>query len=98
MKIPGHGVTERPSCPRKRAGGFTFQVQQVTAENLRRGFVVKTPSRSVIIGTDQREQAMVRESSQVGFSRQPSAHAPDGVFNAAFLPGRMSIAEKGAHR
>ena len=73
-------------------------MQQIMAENLCWGLVVETLSRSVIIGTNQREQAMVRESRQVGFSRQPASHAADGVFNAAFLPRGMGVAEKGTHR
>ena len=73
-------------------------MQQVTAENLRRGFVVKTLSRSVIIGTDQPEQALIGYRGQVGFPREPTAHSSDGIFNAALLPRCMRIAEKGAHR
>ena len=46
------------SFPRKREGGFTFEVQQITGEDLRRSFVVKTLSRSVIIGSNQRDQAL----------------------------------------
>src|SRR5580765_4881701 len=87
-----------PSFRRKPEGGFTSEVQQIMAENLCRGLVVETLSRSVIIGTNQGEQAMVRESRQVGFSRQPASHAADGVFNAAFLPWGMGVAEKGTHR
>src|SRR5438874_5800252 len=82
----------------KPAGGFTFEVKQVTAENLCRGFVVKTLSRSVIIGTHQGEQALIGQRGQISFPRQSSAHASDGVFNAALLPRCMRVAEKGAHR
>src|SRR5439155_15792453 len=81
-----------------REGGFTFEVQQVTAENLCRGFVVKTLSGSVIIGTHQGEQALIGQRGQISFPRQSSAHASDGVFNAALLPRCMRVAEKGAHR
>src|SRR5436309_15256634 len=86
------------SFPRKREGGFTFEVQQVTAENLCRGFVVKTLSRSVIIGTHQGEQALIGPRGKISFPRQSSAHASDGVFNAALLPrckiGRASCRER----
>src|SRR5205807_2860867 len=90
-------------CPYRHAGenrqgGFTFEVQQVTAENLCRGFVVKTLSGSVIIGTHQGEQALIGQRGQISFPRQSSAHASDGVFNAALLPRCMRVAEKGAHR
>ena len=97
-RLPAARFPRDSSFPRRREGGFTSEVQQIMAENLCWGLVVKTLSRSVIIGTNQREQAMVRESRQVGFSRQPASHAADGVFNAAFLPRRMGITEKGAHR
>ena len=85
------------SFPRTRVGGFTFQVQELVAEHLCRSFVVKALSRSVIIGTDQTEQAVVGQRSQVGLPRQSSAQAADGVFNTTFLPRGMGITEKGAH-
>lgn len=44
---------------RRRAGGFTFEVQQVTGKYFSRSFVVKTLSWSVIIGTGQGKQAVV---------------------------------------
>ena len=47
------------SFPRRREGGFTFQVQQFLAENLCGGFVVKTLSRSMIIGAHQTEQTVI---------------------------------------
>src|SRR5919106_2253552 len=51
-----------PSFPRKWESGFTFQVQQVTNKNFCRSFVVKTLSGSVVIGTNQGEQALVGQS------------------------------------
>src|SRR5262249_23047478 len=47
------------SFPRRREGGFTFQVQQFMAEKLCRSFVVKTLSRSMIIGAHQTEQTVI---------------------------------------
>src|ERR1041385_4594244 len=79
-------------------GGFTFEVQQVTGKDLRRSFVVKALSRSVIISTNQAEQALMGQGSQIRFPRQSSAHASDGIFNPALLPRGMRVAEKGAHR
>src|SRR5438128_6423615 len=93
-----HQATSSSSCRLYRGGGFTFEVQQVTAENLCRGFVVKTLSGSVIIGTHQGEQALIGQRGQISFPRQSSAHASDGVFNAALLPRCMRVAETGAHR
>src|SRR5213594_1837146 len=103
LKRPGPKTFRRllpvpASFPRKRSGGFPFEVQQVTAENLCRGLVVKTLSGSVIIGTDQGEQALIGQCGQISFPRQSSTHASDGVFNAALLPRCMRVAEKGAHR
>src|SRR6266498_3954251 len=95
---PNRRLWRGPSFRRKPEGGFTFEVQQVTAKNLCRGFVVKTLSRSVIIGTHQGEQALIGQCGQISFPRQSSAHASDGVFNAALLPRCMRVAEKGAHR
>ena len=73
-------------------------MQQFLQENLRRSFKVQALSRSVIIGSNQGQQALFGQCSQVGFSRKPSAHSSDGVFNAAFLPRRMGIAKESAHR
>src|SRR5262245_11661882 len=86
------------SFPWKREGGFTFQVQQVTDKNLCRSFVLKTLSGSVIIRANERHQASIRECGQISFPRQASTHSADGIFNAAFLPRRMRVAEKGPHR
>src|SRR5438445_12649082 len=80
VEIPRPEANEGSSCRRRPAGGFTFEVQQVTAENLCRGFVVKTLSRSVIIGTHQGEQALIGQRGQISFPRQSSAHASDGRF------------------
>src|ERR1051325_9349435 len=88
----------RPSFRRTPGGGFTFEVQQVTGKDLRRSFVVKALSRSVIISTNQAEQALMGQGSQIRFPRQSSAHASDGIFNPALLPRGMRVAEKGAHR
>ena len=87
-----------PSCRRKPVGGFTFEVQQIPDEYLSRGIVVKTLSWSVIIGTEQGQQARIRERGQICLSRQAPTHATDAVLDAALLPGRMSITEKGPHR
>ena len=95
---PSIGSLLDASFPRTPEGGFTFEVQQVTGEDLGRGFEVKTLSWGVIIGANHREQAVIGEGSEVGFSRQASTHATDGVLDAALLPRGMSITEKGSHR
>ena len=38
---------------------------------------------------------LVGEGCEVGFARQVAAHSSDGVFDAAFLPGRVGVAEEG---
>ena len=73
-------------------------MQQVTNEDLGRGIEVKTLSWGVIIRANHREQAVIGERSEVGFSRQASTHATDSVLDAALLPRGMSITEKGSHR
>ena len=83
-----------PSFPRRREGGFTFEVQQVTGEDLGRGIEVKTLSWSVIIRANHTEQAVIGECSEVGFSRQASTHATDGVLDAALLPRGMTSQKK----
>jgi hypothetical protein len=47
------------SFPRKREGGFTFQVQQFMTENLCRSFIVKALSRRLIIRANQTEQTVI---------------------------------------
>src|SRR5215467_1876429 len=54
------GIERRSVHSREQyQGGFTFQVQQFLAENLCGGFVVKTLSRSMIIGAHQTEQTVI---------------------------------------
>ena len=98
VKVSGPRSTGGLPYRRKPAGGFTFEVQQIPDEYLSRGIVVKTLSWSVIIRANQREQAKIRERGQIGLSRQATAHPTDGVLDAALLPGRVSITEKGPHR
>ena len=62
MQLPSQNyraVISESSFPRRREGGFTFQVQQFMAENLCRSFVVKTLSRRMIIGANQTEQTLI---------------------------------------
>src|SRR6266852_2976036 len=82
------------SSPRKRGGGFTFEVQQFE-EGLRWGFEVKAFSRGVVVGTDDGVETLVREGCEVSLARDETAHASDGVFDTALLPGRVGIAEEG---
>ena len=82
------------SFPRKREGGFTFEVQQFV-EHLCRCFEVKAFSWGVVVGAQEGVEASIGEGCEVGFARDEAAHTTDGVFDAALLPGRIGIAEEG---
>ena len=80
---------------RKSGGGFTFEVQQLLAEDLCRGFVAETFARRIVVGLQHCIEVLILESCKIGLSRQEAAHAPDGVFDGAFLPWCVGIAEEG---
>ena len=82
------------SSPRRRGGGFTFEVQHL-GESLGRGFEVKAFSRSVVVGGDEGVESAERKGCEVGLARNEAAHSPDGVFDAALLPGSVGVAEEG---
>src|SRR3990170_7495386 len=84
-----------PSSPRKRGGGFTFEVQQLAEEDLSWGLEVQALSGGIVIGSDELVEVLCRDGGEVGFARQGPAHSADGVFDAAFLPGCVRIAEEG---
>jgi len=65
------------------------------AEGLGWSSEVKAFSWSVIVGTDERIEALVFERCEIGFARNEAAHAADGVFDPALLPRRVGIAEEG---
>ena len=73
----------------------TFEVQQLLAEHLCRGFVAETFARRVVVGLQHCIEVAILESCKVSLSRQEAAHASDGVFDGAFLPWCMGIAEEG---
>ncbi len=81
------------SSPRKRGGGFTFEVQQFL-EHLRGGCEVKAFSGGVVVGVEEGVEALVGEGGEIGLARNKATHAPDGIFDAALLPGRVGIAEE----
>ena len=49
----------------------------------------------VIVEESQVNQSIRRKSGQICFAGQPAAQTADGVFDPAFLPGGMRIAEEG---
>src|SRR5580658_2781881 len=87
------GRTILSSPPRKRGGGVTFEVQQIQ-EDLGRGLEVEAFSGGVVIEAGEVSDLGGGEGFEVGLSGQDAAEATDGVFDAAFLPGCMRIAEE----
>ena len=83
------------SFPRTREGGFTFQVQQVIPEDLGRSLVAEALAGRVVVGLEELGEAGGGERGQIGLARQGAAQAPDGVLDAALLPGRVGVAEEG---
>src|SRR4051812_1764766 len=94
MTLP-RAVMPSLSSPRKREGGFAFEVQQELAEALGWGCPVKAFSRGVVVGAEAVGEVVLGEGGEVGFAGQGFAHASDGVFDAAFLPGGVGVAEEG---
>src|SRR4249920_1753952 len=82
------------SSPRKRGGGFTFEVQQF-AEGLCRRLEVKAFSWSVVVGADERFESPVCQGGEICFAWNEAAHSADGVFDPALLPRCIRIAEEG---
>src|ERR1700760_79080 len=56
---------------------------------------VKAFSRRVVVGADEGCQAGWWKVCQIGFTGNGAAHSSDGVFDAAFLPGCIGVAEEG---
>jgi hypothetical protein len=64
-------------------------------EDLCRGGKVKALPGSVVIGADQRVEALVGEGCEIGFARNKASHSPDGILDTSLLPRRIGIAEEG---
>jgi hypothetical protein len=43
-------------------------------------------------------ELLARQESEIGLARHEPAHASDDVFDAAFLPGSIGVAEEGFDR
>src|ERR1700732_1503844 len=110
MRMPGLGpgisfATGRPyagaapsvSSWRKPGGGFTLEVQHLR-EGLGRGSEVKAFARSVVVGGDGLTEAAGWELCEVRLAGDEAAQAAEGVLDAAFLPGRVGVAEEGLHQ
>jgi hypothetical protein len=59
---------------------------------------VKAFSGCVVIGGNERLEARLRQGGEIGLSRNEASQAADGVLDAAFLPGRVRVAEEGLDR
>ena len=68
-----------PSCQRQLAGGFTFEVQQLLAEDLSRSPVVKALSRRVVVEGDDGVEFVVGQGCEVGLAGQEAAHDLEDV-------------------
>jgi hypothetical protein len=58
-------------------------------------FEVQAFSRSVVEALDMAVKGGCGDEVEVGFAGRRASQPPDGVFDAAFLPGTMGIAEEG---
>ena len=56
---------------------------------------VKAFSWGVIVSLDTLLEPLRGEESEIGLARNRPAHAADGIFNAAFLPRSVGVAEEG---
>ena len=96
--MEGQGTSQIPSCQRKLAGGFTFEVQQLLAEDLSGGLEVKALAWRMVVDCDEGIELLVGYCCEIGVARQEAAYSADGVFDAALLPGGMGVAEEGGER
>ena len=71
---------------------------QHLGEGLCRGSEVKAFARRVVVGGDRLADAAGRELCEVGRAGDEAAQAAEGVLDAAFLPGRVGVAEEGLHQ
>src|ERR1039458_492966 len=67
----------------------------ILEEYLIGSFKAQAFSGGIVVLVDEVGQGAFREGIEVGFSGQHTAEAADGVFDAAFLPGRMGVAVPG---
>src|SRR5690606_3534212 len=75
------------SSPRRRGGGFSFEVQQVGREGRGGRFPAEAFSRCAVVGGDDGGEQLVIDGGEVGLAWQEASHPADGVLDAALLPG-----------
>src|ERR1035437_10700378 len=87
-----HPCTSRGMDSRLKCNtGFFIQKGFIWSE------IPQTLSRRIIDKCGQFGKFFRRQGLRVCFSRQEAPHAPDRVFNAAFLPWRVRVAKPGMH-
>ena len=64
-------------------------------KNLRGTGIPEALPRGVVVSVNQVMKPLVGEGGQVGFTGLGAAQTADGVFDAAFLPGGVGVAEEG---
>ena len=96
-KSPTALDTPPPSFPRRREGGFTFQVQHMVQNYLCRGSVAQALARCIVVGLNQPCKLIFWQGRQVYLARQSAPQAAVGVLDTALLPRGTSIAEEGLY-
>ena len=72
-----------------------LKCNSILEEYLIGSFKAQAFSGGIVVAVDEVGQGAFRESVEVGFSGQHTAQAADGVFDAAFLPRFVGVAEEG---
>ena len=83
------------SCSASSGAGFTFEVQQFVPKELGRSEEVQTFSGCVVVELEEADEVFGGNVGQVGLARQEAPEATDSILDAAFLPGRVGVAEVG---
>ena len=66
-----------------------------TVEEFQRGLIGEASSWRTVVSMHQLSQFVVRDFGEIDFSWQGTTHSSDSIFDSAFLPGCMGIAEEG---
>ncbi len=70
-------------------------MQHLAPEDFGWGVPVKAFSGGVVVGLGALRELVVAEQSEIGFARQGSSHAADGILHPALLPWCVGVAEEG---
>ena len=86
--------TPPPSFPRRREGGFTFEVQHLTPEYFGWALVAEALARRIVIPLQQPRKPVVRHLSQLRLPGQYATQPTDPILHAPLLPRRVRVAEE----